>query len=473
MKKIIVSLGGWCGPALVLSKLGLRNLAFPFDFCRCTLDGVIQFVERGFDDSFFPAGGRPYIPECVGPYVLFRGQHTAFAHFDLNSDEVLEGFQRKFDRFFQLLDTGRLSSLTPQDGRIGNRSDHSTIYGPGGSTVECLFPSVECGDCGAADGSANADVQHDDRWQYDVLFLRTVTARFPQEELALARVLESKLLKRNPYLSFQIVFVVHDQGLVAPVVELAPMSSRIRVWILEYETSTEGLSLLDRTETGYKYIIQQVLNDKKVSQNPFVSAIPGRAHTERLDFPFNFNTNAYFDVDHQQWLPRSTIRAEPVANSCMTVSKFPWRAHDNLALIDGVASVGGTCTGVGSTKMVIQHPFGEFATPKRSCAYCGNTDFHKSFRPYGVGVDGEAALPFSVRDDALLLSHLYLILQTGADKIAIIDRLASQLQRGAFEIVSRLRYLATQHPRLLSGAPANGCPLLDHDFEVNHPQIDP
>lgn len=386
----VVSLGGWCGPALILSKLGLRRQAFPFDFSRCTLDGIIHFFRHGFDGTgFFPPGGPPYVPECVGPYVLFRGVHTAFAHFDLNSADVQEGFLRKFERLHRVLD----------------------------------------------------NTQN----QEEVLFIRSVTARDPQEELALAPELEKVLEQRSPRLSFRIAFLVHDQGLAASPVELMALSPRMRVWTLEYEQDASH-SLLDRVENGYTSVLREALKDdgweREVTGEapppppPVVAAAPcsGMDHLRRL------------------WLPRLPLRAEGVPHEDLTAHAFPWRSHNNLALIDGVASVGGTCVGVGST--LLRRPRGCEHLAPQVCAYCGNTDYHAAGRPYS-----QVHKAFTSREDALLLAHLCKVVVEGVDRIAVVDQLAQELHRSAVEIVDRLRTLSVRHPQLGGGGGGGGAPF--------------
>ncbi|RNF12287.1 hypothetical protein TraAM80_00435 [Trypanosoma rangeli] len=102
-----VSLGGWCGPGLMLSKLGIRPVEeqLPFDMARCSFDGLMEFTQKGFDSGFFPGSlqQRPFTPDPASIWLLFRGQHTCITHFDINSDKVIQEFLRRFDSWEKMI----------------------------------------------------------------------------------------------------------------------------------------------------------------------------------------------------------------------------------------------------------------------------------------------------------------------------------------------------------------------------------
>ena len=354
MQRKCVSIGGWCGPALILGKLGIRTEAFPFDFSRVTMDGVIHFTTNGFGEGFFPPGPPPFRPECVGIWVLFRGQHTAFAHFDLNDPKIHHAFERKIERWNQLLD---------------NR-----------------------------DGTP-------------VTFFRTVAARDPTEELKLIPEWEAALRDRNPTLDYRNVVVLHDQQLPSPagaqktVTEagvmpgpfvtqrLEPLTSKTQLWSLEY-TEDESRTLFDRSQEGYTEIVAHSLDDNNWPAQTKSTVTGG---------------------DNASPHPRQ------------------WRSHNNIALIDGIASVGGTCIGVGSTKC-----------NQSKCLFCGNTNLHKAGKPF------RSNRPFSDEEDELLLVHLYKIL-TGGDKVEAVEALAHEMDRGAFEVIMRLQFLTNSSTKIAEG----------------------
>ncbi|KPI88497.1 hypothetical protein ABL78_2393 [Leptomonas seymouri] len=373
-----ISLGGWCGPALILGKLGLRTEAYPFDFSRVTIDGLIHFIRRGFDDGFYPPGRPPYRPECVGPWVLFRSQHTAFAHFDLNSPEVQAHFTAKINRFQRVLD----GLETP------------------------------------------------------VTFFRTVTARFPQEELAMAAKLEATIAQRNPHLDFRIVLMVHDQGLVATAAQLAPISPRVSLWVLQYR-EPPSRSLFDRTHDAYR---TAVVHSVEESNWPalYPAVVDEAGSTAYAPAPVGLSEDAY-DAVRQLYRADQKTRLADVPLEDMTRERFPWRSHNNLALIDGIASVGGTCVGIGSTDMLCDPA--EPWKPKR-CRYCGSATFHAAGRP------SRTERPFTEEEDQLVLVHLYKIL-TGGDKVAAVEQLAHEMQRGTYEVICRIQYLTNASTKIM------------------------
>lgn len=385
-----MSIGGWCGPALILGKLGLRTEAFPFDFSRCTLDGVIHFIENGFHEGFFPPGPPPYRPECVGIWVLFRGIHTAFAHFDLNDPKIINGFERKLERWDNLL-----NGVALDDQHAANEP---------------------------------------------VTFFRTVAARDPREELALIPALEAALKKRNPHLDYRLVVVVHDQGFLNSTTEFQPLSERCTLWALDY-TETNKKTLFDRSQQAYAKIVMASLNDDNwpAKRTPAESNVTALRIVE--SFPELRSLPASDDLvavdgasppEHVLLLPQH-VALVPVPADELTVDRFQWRSHNNIALIDGIASVGGTCVGIGSTRCQLG-----------TCAFCGSTNLHKAGRPFRTN------RPFTDEEDELLLVHLYKIL-TGGDKVAAVEQLAHEMDRGAFEVICRIQFLTDSSTKIADG----------------------
>lgn len=368
-----VSIGGWCGPALILGKLGLRTEAYPFDFSRCTLDGVIHFINNGFHEGFFPPGPKPYRPECVGIWVLFRGVHTAFAHFDLNDPKIIEGFHKKMERWDRLLDE-------PSDG---------------------------------------------------VTFFRTISAREPEREIELIPKLEAALRQRNPSLDYRIVLVAHDQGLAPPAVQLESVSDRCSLWALRY-TEDDSKTLFDKSLQGYSTIVAHSLDDSNWT--------PGGPNPNVLEDSEGFDLERGVKLLGQEEAKFTSHPIETLAPaeqfmpwSKLNSTTFPWRAHNNIALIDGIASVGGTCVGVGSTQCTNQR-----------CPFCGSTDYHKAGKPFRTD------RPFTDEEDETLLIHLYKIL-TGGDKVEAVEQLAHEMNRGAYEIICRIQFLTNSSTKITEG----------------------
>lgn len=364
MPRKYVSMGGWCGPALMLGKLGLRTEAYPFDFSRCTLDGILHFIQEGFAHGFYPPGPPPYRPECVGIWVLYRGQHTAFAHFDLNDPGIQAQFARKIKRWDQLLNGSEMP----------------------------------------------------------VTFFRSIAARDPMEEIRLILEVEAAIAARNPSLDFRIVLIAHDQGLVARSVELRPLSSRVSLWALTY-TRDASFTLFDRAQEAYADIVTHSVEEENWPLDPTrVPAPVGLRETE---------------ADYERRVVYCSDGAE-VSFDSLRADAFPWRSHDNIALIDGVASVGGTCVGIGSTRVV-----------DGRCAFCGSADYHKAGRPFRTD------RPFTSEEDQLILVHLYRIL-TGGDKVEAVEDLAHQMKRGAFEVICRIQFLTNSSVKIMDYADDHG-----------------
>jgi hypothetical protein len=365
MSRTIVPIGGWCGPALILGKLGLRHEAYPFDFSRVTLDGVAHFARHGFADGFFPPGPPPFRPECVGIWVLFRGQHTAFAHFDLNDAKVRAQFERKIARWDGVLDGAE-----------------------------------------------------------PVVFFRTVAARDPAEELALLGDFEAALAERNPRLDYRVVVSVHDQGLAATQ-RLPPLSPRVMVWGLEYNEDASR-TLFDRSSDGYAEIVAHALDDAS-----WPAAMPA--------------ADPVFSPERLADIGGRAPTCGEMGTRAGVIANFPWRQHNNIALIDGVASVGGTCTGVnstGATAASVDAATG--ATLSTTCAACGNADMHKAGRP------ARTDRPFTDDEDDVLLVHLYKILM-GGDKVEAVEQLAHEMDRGAFEVICRIQFLTNSSTKIAEG----------------------
>ena len=126
----------------------------------------------------------------------------------------------------------------------------------------------------------------------------------------------------------------------------------------------------------------------------------------------------------ENWPPKKDPRAP---------DEVVWRPHNNIALIDGVASVGGTCTGFGSSH-----------NTHGTCAYCGNTDYHKAGKPWHSG------RAFTSDEDEIILLQLYRIM-TGGDKVEAVEELASQMRRGAFEVICRIQFLTNSSTKITEG----------------------
>ena len=199
-----VSLGGWCGPSLMLSKLSKRPAhdQLPFDMVRCSLDGVVHFAKNGFD-GFFPAKQPPFVPDPVSIWLLFRGQHTCFTHFDLNSPAVQYTFAERFKQW-------------------------------------------------------EAMVRHADA---PVLFLRTSIAQNPLDEIKYVSMFQKVLDEQSRgMLDHRFALVMHDQG--AETKAVGKINDRAVLWNLALKPGgSADSSLFDKVHDGYEKIIEAVETD--------------------------------------------------------------------------------------------------------------------------------------------------------------------------------------------------------------------
>ncbi|ORC90912.1 uncharacterized protein TM35_000073360 [Trypanosoma theileri] len=205
-----VSLGGWCGPGLMLSKLGIRPVEeqLPFDMARCSFDGLLEFTVNGFGNGFFPGPleERPFTPDPASVWLLFRSQHTCITHFNLNSDEVVQEFMRRFKEWEKM--------------------------------ITCPTRPVT--------------------------FLRTCIAEDAKEEVDLLPLWHAALHKKSEgKLNFRTVMVIHNQGPItepmAAYNEKDAAGSPCVVWNLAFDKQLpDTASLFDKCHDGYKHIIQEM-----------------------------------------------------------------------------------------------------------------------------------------------------------------------------------------------------------------------
>mmetsp|Transcript_11407 Transcript_11407/g.26355 ORF Transcript_11407/g.26355 Transcript_11407/m.26355 type:complete len:293 (+) Transcript_11407:28-906(+) len=99
-----IPLGSWCGPAVSLKHLGLREAAYPFDWNRTDLQAIFDFVESGFV-RFFSFQRVDDHSEATGDNkwhgkLTFCGDHHSVWHEDLRENSEHEKYLRRIDRFF-------------------------------------------------------------------------------------------------------------------------------------------------------------------------------------------------------------------------------------------------------------------------------------------------------------------------------------------------------------------------------------
>lgn len=96
-----ISIGGWCGTTISLRVNNLYDEAYPFDYIRSTFEGVINCIETNFD-NFFPKKIELDIIENDN-WKSYRGKYFGFYHHDLQNSKIIDNFNRRINRFNNLL----------------------------------------------------------------------------------------------------------------------------------------------------------------------------------------------------------------------------------------------------------------------------------------------------------------------------------------------------------------------------------
>ncbi|KPA83177.1 hypothetical protein ABB37_02869 [Leptomonas pyrrhocoris] len=389
-----ISLGGWCGPSLMLTKLGLRPAeeALPFDMARCTFDGLVELTTNGFTssasspvsssssphtahgsspttsaatyafprgvlDGFFPVPRPPhhaqvannaatftFTPDPVSVWLLFRSQHACFTHFDLNNPDV----QHEFRRRMQVWDT----LLSP----------HGSRHGEGAAPHR------------------------------PVTFVRTAIAENPSDEIEMLPRFHSAVRRRtNGQLPFRTVLVVHDQAETTQPLcrfpqEASAHQSPCVVWNITRQAASSAAdgepSLLDQCHDGYQTILTTMCKEQK-------------------------------------W--RSLDASLPSYENYMKSRGKAFKPYTELSRVAGVPAIRGTCTGFGST----------FSAALGRCVHCGCNDGHAV-----VADRFDTQRPWRDEDLDELLTNYAL---QRCDEVAAVEATALKQKRGAHETWRKLR----------------------------------
>lgn len=91
-----VSLGSFCGVAFALQGLGLKTHAYPFDWLRTPVEGILHCMRTNFADFCTYTFSRP---EANGA-VLYGNSNWggSFWHHDPSDPDVQQAFRRRADR---------------------------------------------------------------------------------------------------------------------------------------------------------------------------------------------------------------------------------------------------------------------------------------------------------------------------------------------------------------------------------------
>ena len=91
-----VSIGGWCGTKMALTRNNIFRPSNPFDYVRSSIIGVIDCLENDFS-NFLP---KEKIKQDTGFYL---STCCEFQHDDLADQDVIDSFNRKITRFKEVL----------------------------------------------------------------------------------------------------------------------------------------------------------------------------------------------------------------------------------------------------------------------------------------------------------------------------------------------------------------------------------
>lgn len=184
--KKVVSLGGWCGPAVGIMniKFSDKKVSYPFDWLHVSVDAINRFIRNDFEDYFpsdFPAAKRNiewrYSGKAIALSVAYKKcftndkQDVVFVHSDLNEVAERNKLKNRCDRFMNLL-----------------KGDFVT-------------------------------------------FVRTITHFDYKEELRQIEKLKETLNELYPQLRYRFVLIFHDQ--YVGTVQLDPIDDDTMVWAVD------------------------------------------------------------------------------------------------------------------------------------------------------------------------------------------------------------------------------------------------
>lgn len=114
-----LSIGCFCGVARALQALGLKKLAYPFDWTRTPADGVIHVLDTGFED-FLTYTHVQHPTHLKQPVYTASRWGGSFWHHDPEAPSTALDFTRRAERFLGIRDV-------PQDkARVFVRAVNST-----------------------------------------------------------------------------------------------------------------------------------------------------------------------------------------------------------------------------------------------------------------------------------------------------------------------------------------------------------
>lgn len=200
-----VSLGGSCGPKISLRRLGLGEATMPFDWMRTRVQGLIQWLQKGFDD-FLSTPQRIEVSYQDTSMTVYRSPTHSFWHDDLQDEACREKLKRRVDRFLAL--------------------------------------------------AASKEVASDDR---DLLFVRGVAG---SSELEYTEELFEALKQRFEGRRVWLLLVLEDQPILGPV--LHSNHDRLILWVqprFEGKVSTD-VGIPSPYEDALAFTVRHILGDR-------------------------------------------------------------------------------------------------------------------------------------------------------------------------------------------------------------------
>eukprot|EP00428_Durinskia_dybowskii_P003939 CAMPEP_0170286936 /NCGR_PEP_ID=MMETSP0116_2-20130129/43521_1 /TAXON_ID=400756 /ORGANISM="Durinskia baltica, Strain CSIRO CS-38" /LENGTH=231 /DNA_ID=CAMNT_0010538345 /DNA_START=85 /DNA_END=776 /DNA_ORIENTATION=- len=96
-----VSLGSYCAVASALNLLKLRAAAYPFDWNRTSLEGVIHFLENRFADFLQFLSVKDFEGGKDTGGKAYCGAYHSIWHENLATEDGTEKYRRRIDRFYE------------------------------------------------------------------------------------------------------------------------------------------------------------------------------------------------------------------------------------------------------------------------------------------------------------------------------------------------------------------------------------
>mmetsp|Transcript_29201 Transcript_29201/g.67925 ORF Transcript_29201/g.67925 Transcript_29201/m.67925 type:complete len:320 (+) Transcript_29201:117-1076(+) len=214
-----ISLGSWCGVAQCLQVMNLRDAAYPFDWNRTSIQGLIHFISNEFEDffNFFLVKDAPGLQQKA-----YCGKHHSVWHEDLATPAGYAKYHRRIRRFYDIA-AERLLFVRAVNDSEEVENGHVLLQ-----VLQTCFPSSEVFllltiDCqpetrsfivGGRSGHLMAQCNHYTRWLGSPLHCKGVLVHQEGISFALRRAASSEL-PMDPSLTV-LDNIQQLQALIAP-----------------------------------------------------------------------------------------------------------------------------------------------------------------------------------------------------------------------------------------------------------------